>query len=210
MIGLATEGGFSVGAVEPPEDQPPSPPAGFEVGREERTPTYTLFRYRAARRHRCRCRARRLRLTDMQPGFLLQRPRPPSTARASIAPVSTSKIEAPSAASAARPSVEPRARSGRTFVIKPASRVAAPRHQRALALPRAPPDARLARHRRPLQADVPRRRVGDPRPRLHCDRLHHRLRQVRELPGRRVPYPSLVIAGVLPMQYFASSLTGRA
>ena len=60
-----------------------------------------------------------------------------------------------------------RAGLGRVTRHPPRAPVAAPRRPRALALPRAARDARLARRRRPLQADVPRHRVGDPRPGLH-------------------------------------------
>ena len=69
-------------------------------------------------------------------------------------------------------------------MIRPASRLPAARRRRALALPRAALDARVAGRRRPLQADLPRCRVGDPRPGVHGARLRDRLREVRELPGR--------------------------
>ncbi len=49
VVGLATEGGFSGGAVRPPVPAvPPEAPPGFALVESERTGTYTLFRYRSA------------------------------------------------------------------------------------------------------------------------------------------------------------------
>ena len=48
-IGLATEGGYSSGHVEPPGVSDPRPVKGFRVVAIERKPTYTLVLYRADR-----------------------------------------------------------------------------------------------------------------------------------------------------------------
>ena len=48
-IGLATEGGYSAGAVEPPAVTTPKSVNGFRVVAVERRPTYTLVLYRAER-----------------------------------------------------------------------------------------------------------------------------------------------------------------
>lgn len=48
-IGLATEGGYSAGAVRPPTVTAPSAVRGFRVVEIERTPTFTLVLYRAVR-----------------------------------------------------------------------------------------------------------------------------------------------------------------
>jgi hypothetical protein len=76
VVGLATEGGFSSGAVLPPDGPPPTRVSGFELVEIERTSTLTLFRYRAARPTEVSTAAlAALRLTDLQPGLLLQHPR---------------------------------------------------------------------------------------------------------------------------------------
>ena len=76
VVGLATEGGFSGGAVRPPDGSPPSRIPGFELVEAERTPTLSLFRYRAERPTKVSTEElAALRLTDIQPGLLLQRPR---------------------------------------------------------------------------------------------------------------------------------------
>ena len=86
--------------------------------------------------------------------------------------------------------------------------LAAPRLRRALALPRAARDVRLARRQGPLQADVPRRRLGDPRA-----RSSRRSSTSSSSAGSRSSPPgtcrtrSSSSPGVLPMQYFASALT---
>ena len=73
VVGLATEGGFSGGSVRPPGGEPPAPPAGFTLVAAERTPTFTLFRYRAARPISLSDETLAgLRLTDLQPGLLVQ------------------------------------------------------------------------------------------------------------------------------------------
>jgi mannosyltransferase len=75
VLGLATDGGFSGGAVEPPDVEPPVPPSGFELTDGERTSTYTLFLYRARTPTPISTSALvDLRLTDIQPGILLQHP----------------------------------------------------------------------------------------------------------------------------------------
>jgi mannosyltransferase len=48
-IGLATEGGYSAGAVAPPSVSAPPPVEGFRIVAVERKPTYTLVLYRADR-----------------------------------------------------------------------------------------------------------------------------------------------------------------
>jgi len=48
-VGLATEGRFSAGHVEPPAVRLPKPVKGFRVVAVERTPTYALVLYRAPR-----------------------------------------------------------------------------------------------------------------------------------------------------------------
>jgi mannosyltransferase len=48
VAGLATQGGFSTGAVKPPPATPRAPPPGFELVSARHTPTFSLIRYRAA------------------------------------------------------------------------------------------------------------------------------------------------------------------
>jgi 4-amino-4-deoxy-L-arabinose transferase-like glycosyltransferase len=72
-VGLATEGGYSAGHVEPPGVGTPEPLKGFRVVDVERKPTYTLVLYRAE--HPTFVRMEKLiglALTDEQPGVLLQ------------------------------------------------------------------------------------------------------------------------------------------
>jgi hypothetical protein len=74
LVGLATEGGFSGGRVTPPDVPPPSPPAGFALVSTERSPTLTLYRYRALQPTAVSTATLAgLRLADQQPGILLQR-----------------------------------------------------------------------------------------------------------------------------------------
>ena len=74
-IGLATEGGYSAGAVEPPNVATPRAVKGFRVVEIERRPTFTLVRYRADRPTFVPTAALTgLALTDEQPGVLLQGP----------------------------------------------------------------------------------------------------------------------------------------
>jgi hypothetical protein len=73
VVGLATEGGFSAGPVEPPDVEPRPSPPGFTLVGVERTPTLTLVRYRARTPTRVSTAAlAALRLTEQQPGLLLQ------------------------------------------------------------------------------------------------------------------------------------------
>ncbi|HEX5582446.1 glycosyltransferase family 39 protein [Gaiella sp.] len=72
-LGLATEGGFSSGRVEPPEVGAPLPVDGFRVVHVVREPTYTLVLYRAKRPTFVPMSTlTALALTDEQPGVLLQ------------------------------------------------------------------------------------------------------------------------------------------
>ena len=78
-VGLATEGGYSAGHVEPPGVGTPRPVKGFRVVDVERKPTYTLVLYRADRPTFVPMSALTgLALTDEQPGVLLQAPEPSS------------------------------------------------------------------------------------------------------------------------------------
>jgi hypothetical protein len=73
VVGLATEGGLSGGAVEPPDVTPRAPPAGFTLFSVERTPTLVLVWYRApAPTAVTEATLAALRLADQQPGILLQ------------------------------------------------------------------------------------------------------------------------------------------
>jgi mannosyltransferase len=49
VAGLATQGGFSTGAVKPPTTAPGKPPAGFVLAGVRHTSTFVLVRYRSAR-----------------------------------------------------------------------------------------------------------------------------------------------------------------
>ena len=74
-VGLATEGGYSAGHVEPPSVSAPRPVEGFRVVAVERKPTYTLVLYRAARPTLVpMATLAALALTDEQPGVLVQGP----------------------------------------------------------------------------------------------------------------------------------------
>ena len=73
--------------------------------------------------------------------------------------------------------------------------LATSRHPGALALPRAAVPARLARRLGPLQADVDRRRVGDPPAVPDDGGVHSRLREVRELPVEGDPVSDLHVLG---------------
>ena len=77
VLGLATEGGYSRGPVRPPRPAtgPPAPPPGFELVAEERTPTYTLYLYRAPMPSPvATTELQRLPLTELPAAFLLQAP----------------------------------------------------------------------------------------------------------------------------------------
>ena len=74
VIGLATEGGFSSGAVHPPEATPRTPPRGFALVATRRTSTFALVRYRS-RAGRARVHTPSLLglgLSSVQPGVFLQ------------------------------------------------------------------------------------------------------------------------------------------
>ena len=73
VIGLATEGGYSAGAVAPPQVTTAKPVEGFNVADVERRPTYTLVRYRADRPTFVSLSTLTgLALTGEQPGVLIQ------------------------------------------------------------------------------------------------------------------------------------------
>jgi len=73
-VGVATQGGFSTGAVKPPPPREATPPSGFRFAGIQRSSTYTIVRYRAARFVRVsRPELLRLGLTDIPSGVLLQR-----------------------------------------------------------------------------------------------------------------------------------------
>jgi hypothetical protein len=77
VVGLATEGGYSTGAVVPPRGQPSPAPRGFRLVAFEREPTYTLVRYRAVEPVLVSVSAlSALALADEQPGVLLQEAAP--------------------------------------------------------------------------------------------------------------------------------------
>jgi hypothetical protein len=72
-VGLATEGGYSAGALTPPSVGSPRAVSGFRVVAVEREPTFTLVRYRADRpRFVPTSTLTALALTDEQPGLLVQ------------------------------------------------------------------------------------------------------------------------------------------
>ncbi len=74
-LGLATEGGYSAGAVAPPRASTPPALTGFRIVAIERRPTYTLVLYRAERPTFVPLsRLTGLALADEQPGVLLQKP----------------------------------------------------------------------------------------------------------------------------------------
>jgi hypothetical protein len=75
VVGLATEGGYSTGAVEPPRGDPPAAPDGFRLVAVEREPTHTLALYRAVEPLLVAVSTlSALALADEQPGVLLQDP----------------------------------------------------------------------------------------------------------------------------------------
>jgi hypothetical protein len=75
VLGLATEGGYSSGHVEPPDVGDHRPVKGFRVVSVVRKPTYTLVLYRADRPTFVPLeKLDALALTDEQPGVLLQGP----------------------------------------------------------------------------------------------------------------------------------------
>jgi 4-amino-4-deoxy-L-arabinose transferase-like glycosyltransferase len=77
VAALATQGGFSTGAVKPTTTAPRKPPAGFVITSVRRTSTFVLVRYRAARSMPIavsRAELTRLALVPGDAGVLLQRP----------------------------------------------------------------------------------------------------------------------------------------
>jgi len=75
VLGLATEGGYSAGHLEPPDVGTPKPVPGFRVAAVERRPTFTLVSYVAERLTPVSIETLAgLALTDEQPGILLQGP----------------------------------------------------------------------------------------------------------------------------------------
>ena len=73
VVGLATEGGYSAGHLEPPSVETPKPVPGFRVDSVERRPTFTLVRYVAERPTPVATeKLAGLALSDEQPGVLLQ------------------------------------------------------------------------------------------------------------------------------------------
>jgi hypothetical protein len=74
VLGLATEGGFSTGAVHPPEPAPRKLPRGFRLVGAERTSTFALVRYqsRSGPAPVVTATLPELRLSSVQPGVFLQ------------------------------------------------------------------------------------------------------------------------------------------
>jgi mannosyltransferase len=78
VVGLATQGGFSTGAVKPPEGPPQPAPAGFRLAGSERHKTFTFVRYQATNGGGAQvspAQLAALRLASDAPGLFLQRPR---------------------------------------------------------------------------------------------------------------------------------------
>ncbi len=125
--------------------------------------------------------------------------------------MSTSKLEAAdTAASGARPTAEPELRSDRTVVIKPASRwprldVAELWHFRELLLTLVWRDV-VVRYKQTFLGVAWAILV----PVFTAVVYIIVFGKFAKFPAGDVPYPALVIGGVLPMQYFASSLTGSS
>jgi glycosyltransferase involved in cell wall biosynthesis len=77
VIALASQGGFSSGAVKPPTTPPRPAPPGFHLAVERRTPTFVLVRYRAPKPITvAQARLAALGLATVPPAVLLQRPVP--------------------------------------------------------------------------------------------------------------------------------------
>lgn len=75
VVGLATQGGFSTGAVKPPEGPPKRPPPGFRLTKAERHKTFTFVRYQATNGHGAPISPSQLaalRLASDAPGLFLQ------------------------------------------------------------------------------------------------------------------------------------------
>lgn len=125
--------------------------------------------------------------------------------------MSSSKLKARDAATTAAPSVaEPELRSDRTFVIKPASRwprldVGELWHFRELLLTLVWRDV-VVRYKQTFLGVAWAILV----PVFTAVVYIIVFGKFANFPAGEVPYPALVIGGVLPMQYFASSLTGSS
>ena len=125
--------------------------------------------------------------------------------------MSTTKVEVSDAAtSSARPAVQPDARSDRTFVIKPASRwphldIGELWHYRELLQTLVWRDV-VVRYKQTFLGVAWAILV----PVFTAAVYVIVFGKFANFPAGEVPYPSLVVAGVLPMQYFASSLTGSS
>jgi hypothetical protein len=76
VVGLATQGGFSTGAVEPPEGPPKSAPRGFRLVTSRRTSTFAFARYRSKGVVAAISKAAlaKLALAAGEPGLFLQGP----------------------------------------------------------------------------------------------------------------------------------------
>ena len=125
--------------------------------------------------------------------------------------MSTGKIEVSEAPPAtARPPVEPQLRSDRTIVIKPSSRwphldISELWHYRELLQTLVWRDV-VVRYKQTFLGVAWAILV----PVFTATVYVIVFGKFANFPAGEVPYPSLVIAGVLPMQYFASSLTGSS
>ena len=125
--------------------------------------------------------------------------------------MSTSKLEgADTAASPTRPAAEPELRSDRTVVIKPASRwphldVPELWHYRELLQTLVWRDI-VVRYKQTFLGVAWALLV----PIFTATVYIIVFGKFADFPAGEVPYPALVIGGVLPMQYFASSLTGSS
>jgi lipopolysaccharide transport system permease protein len=125
--------------------------------------------------------------------------------------VSSSKLEiSDAAAPATRPEAEPEARVDRTFVIKPASRwphldIGELWHFRELLQTLVWRDV-VVRYKQTFLGIAWAILV----PVFTATVYIIVFGKFANFPAGETPYPSLVIAGVLPMQYFASSLTGAS
>jgi hypothetical protein len=78
VIGLATQGGFSAGAVKPPTGPPRPPPASFRLAASEYHKTFTFVRYQATNGQGAPvspAQLTALRLASDEPGLFLQRRR---------------------------------------------------------------------------------------------------------------------------------------
>jgi lipopolysaccharide transport system permease protein len=125
--------------------------------------------------------------------------------------VSTSKLDVPDApAKARRPDVEPQTKVDRTFVIKPASRlphldISELWHYRELLQTLVWRDV-VVRYKQTFLGVAWALLV----PAFTATVYVIVFGKFADFPAGETPYPSLVVAGVLPMQYFASALTGSS